>query len=40
MPTPAEMTATINEHLDCEARGDARGAVRVYTEDVEHDVVG
>jgi len=34
------MTALIREHLDREAAGDAAGAVAVYTEDVEHDVVG
>src|SRR5882757_10435239 len=40
MPSSSEMTALIREHLDCEAAGDPAGAVAVYTEDVEHDVVG
>lgn len=40
MPTPATMTAVINEHLKYEAAGDAHGAVSMYTDDVQHDVVG
>ena len=40
MHTKTAMTALIEEHLACEAAGDAAGAVAVYTDDVEHDVVG
>lgn len=40
MPSPAQMTALIEQHLEREAAGDAPGAVAVYTADVEHDVVG
>jgi steroid delta-isomerase-like uncharacterized protein len=35
-----EMDALIQRHLDAESAGDTAGAVAVYTEDVEHDVVG
>lgn len=38
--TPDAMTALIDEHLTQEAAGNAEGAVAVYTDDVEHDVVG
>lgn len=34
------MKQVIEEHLTREAEGDAPGAVAVYTDDVEHDVVG
>lgn len=40
MPSPAQMTALIDTHLEREAAGDAAGAVAVYTDDVVHDVVG
>jgi steroid delta-isomerase-like uncharacterized protein len=36
----AEMHALIEQHLKAEAAGDPVGAVAMYTEDVEHDVVG
>ena len=34
------MEALIEQHLKAEAAGDTAGAVAVYTDDVEHDVVG
>ncbi|MDP9116385.1 MAG: ester cyclase [Actinomycetota bacterium] len=34
------MKGLVEEHLAREAAGDSAGAVAVYTEDVEHDVVG
>ena len=37
---PTEMRALIEEHLRAEAAGDTASAVAVYTDDVEHDVVG
>jgi steroid delta-isomerase-like uncharacterized protein len=37
---PSEMNALIERHLAAERAGDTAGAVTVYTEDVEHDVVG
>lgn len=36
----AEMDRLIEEHIAAEARGDTAAAVAVYTDDVEHDVVG
>lgn len=38
--TREEMDRLIDEHLAAEAAGDTAGAVAMYTEDVEHDVVG
>lgn len=35
-----EMTALVERHLKAEGAGDVEGAVSVYTDDVEHDVVG
>ncbi len=35
-----EMDRLIDAHLTAEARGDTAGCVAVYTDDVEHDVVG
>jgi steroid delta-isomerase-like uncharacterized protein len=37
---PSEMNALIERHLAAERAGDTAGSVAVYTEDVEHDVVG
>lgn len=34
------MRELIDHHIDAEGRGDIDGAVSVYTDDVEHDVVG
>jgi steroid delta-isomerase-like uncharacterized protein len=34
------MTALVERHLKAEGAGDVEGAVAVYTDDVEHDVVG
>lgn len=34
------MRALIDRHIDAEGRGDIDGALSVYTDDVEHDVVG
>jgi len=36
----AEMDELIEAHIKAEAAGDTAGAVAVYTDDVEHDVVG
>src|SRR5205823_10561843 len=36
----AQMDALIEAHLKAESAGDTAGAVAVYTDDVEHDVVG
>jgi steroid delta-isomerase-like uncharacterized protein len=36
----AEMYGVIGRHLRAEGAGDVEGAVAVYTEDIEHDVVG
>jgi steroid delta-isomerase-like uncharacterized protein len=36
----AEMKALVERHLKAEGAGDVAGAVSVYTDDVEHDVVG
>src|SRR4051812_38787649 len=38
--TPAQMDELIGRHLAAEAMGDVDGAIAVYTDDVEHDVVG
>jgi steroid delta-isomerase-like uncharacterized protein len=38
--TPAQMDELIERHLAAEAAGDVDGAVSVYTDDVEHDVIG
>jgi steroid delta-isomerase-like uncharacterized protein len=38
--TPAEMNSLIQQHIAAEIAGDTAGAVSVYTDDVEHDVVG
>ncbi len=35
-----EMQALVNAHLKAEGAGDVEGAVAVYTDDIEHDVVG
>ena len=37
---PREMDRLIETHIAAEAAGDTAGAVAVYTDDVEHDVVG
>lgn len=36
----AEMDELIEAHIKAESAGDTAGAVAVYTDDVEHDVVG
>jgi steroid delta-isomerase-like uncharacterized protein len=36
----AAMQALVERHLRAEGRGDVDGAVAVYTDDIEHDVVG
>ena len=38
--TPEEMDRLIEEHMRAEDTGDLDAAVAVYTDDVEHDVVG
>jgi steroid delta-isomerase-like uncharacterized protein len=35
-----QMVALVERHLKAEGAGDVEGAVAVYTDDVEHDVVG
>ena len=40
MTAPATMDALIARHIKAEMAGDSQGAVSVYTDDVEHDVVG
>lgn len=35
-----EMDALIEQHLKAEAAGDVEGATAMYTDDIEHDVVG
>lgn len=35
-----EMVALVERHLKAEGAGDVEGAVAVYTDDIEHDVVG
>jgi hypothetical protein len=37
---PSEIDTLIEPHIAAERAGDTAGAVAVYTEDVEHDVVG
>lgn len=37
---PEEMDRLVEEHIAAEAAGDTAGAVAMYTEDIEHDVVG
>src|SRR5687767_13079279 len=37
---PADMDRLIERHITAEMAGDTAGAVAVYTDDVEHDVVG
>src|ERR1700742_1525474 len=37
---PASMDELIETHIAAEIAGDSTGAVAVYTDDVEHDVVG
>lgn len=36
----AEMFDVVSRHLRAEGAGDVEGAVAVYTDDIEHDVVG
>jgi ketosteroid isomerase-like protein len=36
----AQMVALVERHLKAEGAGDVDGAVAVYTDDIEHDVVG
>lgn len=38
--TPEEMNLVIERHVSAEQAGDTAGAVAVYTDDIEHDVVG
>jgi steroid delta-isomerase-like uncharacterized protein len=38
--TPEQMNQLIDEHLTAESAGDLDGTVAMYTDDVEHDVVG
>lgn len=40
MTSRSQMDRLIEQHLAAELAGDAAGAVTVYTDDVEHDVVG
>jgi steroid delta-isomerase-like uncharacterized protein len=35
-----EMLSLVDRHIRAEGRGDIDGAVSVYTDDIEHDVVG
>ena len=35
-----QMVALVERHLKAEGAGDVEGAVAVYTDDIEHDVVG
>jgi steroid delta-isomerase-like uncharacterized protein len=37
---PADMDRLVNMHIEAEMAANTAGAVSVYTEDVEHDVVG
>ena len=37
---PREMDRLIDEHIAAELAGDSAGAIAMYTDDVEHDVVG
>jgi steroid delta-isomerase-like uncharacterized protein len=36
----AQMQTLVDRHIQAEGAGDVDGAVAVYTEDIEHDVVG
>jgi steroid delta-isomerase-like uncharacterized protein len=36
----AQMHSLVDQHIQAEGRGDVDGAVAVYTDDIEHDVVG
>jgi steroid delta-isomerase-like uncharacterized protein len=38
--TPPEMDRLIEQHIAAESAGDTAAAVAMYTEDIEHDVVG
>jgi steroid delta-isomerase-like uncharacterized protein len=38
--TQEQMIALVERHLKAEGAGDVEGAVAVYTDDIEHDVVG
>jgi steroid delta-isomerase-like uncharacterized protein len=38
--TQEEMIALVERHLKAEGAGDVDGAIAVYTDDIEHDVVG
>jgi hypothetical protein len=40
MASRSEMDRLIEQHIAAEMAGDSAGAVAVYTDDVEHDVVG
>lgn len=35
-----QMKALVEQHLKAEGAGDVEGAIAVYTDDIEHDVVG
>src|ERR1700730_13415320 len=35
-----QMRALVEQHLKAEGAGDVQGAIAVYTDDIEHDVVG
>lgn len=35
-----QMSALVERHLKAEGAGDVEGAISVYTDDIEHDVVG
>lgn len=37
---PEQMIALVERHLKAEGAGDVEGAIAVYTDDIEHDVVG
>ena len=37
---PEQMDRLIEAHLKAEMAGDSAGSIAMYTEDVEHDVVG
>ena len=38
--SPEQMIALVERHMKAEGAGDVEGAVAVYTDDIEHDVVG
>jgi steroid delta-isomerase-like uncharacterized protein len=38
--TPSEMDQLVDRHIAAERAGDTAGSVAMYTDDVEHDVVG